>query len=38
VHRYTEPDKGMIDRIVRKNLGDLRRFAGSIVSRFGLDR
>jgi uncharacterized protein YutE (UPF0331/DUF86 family) len=38
VHRYTELDKGVIDRIVRNNLGDLRRFAAVIVSRFGLDR
>jgi uncharacterized protein YutE (UPF0331/DUF86 family) len=38
VHRYTELDKGVVDRIVKNNLGDLRRFATAVVARFGLDR
>jgi len=38
VHRYAEIDRGMIDKIVKNNLGDLRRFAAVIADRFGLGR
>ena len=36
VHRYTEIDQAVIDRIVKGSLGDLRRFATIITERFGL--
>ena len=36
VHRYAEIDRAAIDRIVRNNLDDLRRFAAVIADRFGL--
>jgi uncharacterized protein YutE (UPF0331/DUF86 family) len=36
VHRYTEIDRTVIDRIVRNNLGDVRRFGARIAERFGL--
>jgi uncharacterized protein YutE (UPF0331/DUF86 family) len=38
VHRYAEIDRAVIDRIVKNNLGDLRRFATVITDRFGLRR
>lgn len=36
VHRYTEIDRAVIDRIVKGNLDDLRDFAAGIARRFGL--
>lgn len=36
VHRYAELDRAVIDGIVKGSLGDLRRFATLIATRFGL--
>jgi uncharacterized protein YutE (UPF0331/DUF86 family) len=36
VHRYAEIDRAVIDMIVKNNLGDLRRFADRIATKFGL--